>query len=627
MATEPLCQDLRFLVHDCLAKHMYESAAFYADKLVTVSDGAPGDVYVLAQALYMGRQWRRALALLRSAGLVEADVRGRYLAARCLAEVREWEECLLVLGGWDDTDANTMDVQEAGPGADLGRAVSYGAAMCLLRGRAYAGLDNRARAAAWFRAALRADPFCHEAFQVLVEGHMLTSAEEAELRDSLRFRPQDRWLQLLCSAKCKKYDQHATMDATLDCLEAPVQPGEYAQDDGAYAHATPAQQIPATRPHSAQDSDGVRTCAMSKASTSSDGGGSVKCFSGAGSFVGVNAFGDRRPDTGQAAAHPNTVTSGAEGAADVARQGCGLAGNLDVAVCRAEWLFHQGSYQEAFALTSALLERNPYALEAMPVHLTASLELRKKNELFLRGHRLAEEYPDRAAAWFAVGCYYLCAEQHESARRFFGKATALDASFAPAWLGFGHAFAAQDESDQAMAAYRTAARLFPGLHLPLVGMGMEYARMNNAALAEQLLLAAHRTCPLDPLACHELGCLAFRARQLPAAERWLMMALKRVPGRMTAVWEPTLVNLGHVFRKQRRWADAVGAFQQALGLCPGQPGTYAALGYTHHLQGDLEAAIEDYHKALGLRPEDTFTAEMLTEALKEAAEAEDSAAL
>ena len=45
--------------------------------------------------------------------------------------------------------------------------------------------------------------------------------------------------------------------------------------------------------------------------------------------------------------------------------------------------------QEVFGLTHALLERNPYALEAMPVHLTAALELRKKNELFLRGHRYA----------------------------------------------------------------------------------------------------------------------------------------------------------------------------------------------------------------------------------------------
>lgn len=48
---------------------------------------------------------------------------------------------------------------------------------------------------------------------------------------------------------------------------------------------------------------------------------------------------------------------------------------------------------------------------------------------------------------------------------------------------------------QAMAAYRTAARLFPGLHLPLLGMGCEYARMNNTPLAEQLLLSAHRMCP------------------------------------------------------------------------------------------------------------------------------------
>ncbi len=54
-----------------------------------------------------------------------------------------------------------------------------------------------------------------------------------------------------------------------------------------------------------------------------------------------------------------------------------------------------------------------------------------------------------------------------------------------------------------MAAYRTAARLFPGLHLPLLGMGCEYARMNNTALAEQLLLSAHRMCPqVRAHACH-----------------------------------------------------------------------------------------------------------------------------
>ncbi len=45
---------------------------------------------------------------------------------------------------------------------------------------------------------------------------------------------------------------------------------------------------------------------------------------------------------------------------------------------------------------------------------------------------------------------------------------------------------------QAMAAYRTAARLFPGLHLPLIGMGMEYQRMNNLHLAEQMFWQVRR---------------------------------------------------------------------------------------------------------------------------------------
>ena len=48
---------------------------------------------------------------------------------------------------------------------------------------------------------------------------------------------------------------------------------------------------------------------------------------------------------------------------------------------------------------------------------------------------------------------------------------------------------------QAMAAYRAAARRFPGLHQPLLGIGMEYARMNNLNLALQCLQNAHDLAP------------------------------------------------------------------------------------------------------------------------------------
>lgn len=41
---------LRSLVQDCIAKHLYSTAVFYADKLVTLSGYGPGDVFLLAQA-------------------------------------------------------------------------------------------------------------------------------------------------------------------------------------------------------------------------------------------------------------------------------------------------------------------------------------------------------------------------------------------------------------------------------------------------------------------------------------------------------------------------------------------------------------------------------------------------
>ena len=93
------------------------------------------------------------------------------------------------------------------------------------------------------------------------------------------------------------------------------------------------------------------------------------------------------------------------------------------------------------------------------------------------------------------------------------KSTSLDPNFAAAWIGFGNAFAAQDESDQAMASYRTTSRLCPGSHLPGLCIGMEYLRTNNLALAHQYVEQAAQMCPTDPLVHNELGAILFKMRR------------------------------------------------------------------------------------------------------------------
>ena len=48
-----------------------------------------------------------------------------------------------------------------------------------------------------------------------------------------------------------------------------------------------------------------------------------------------------------------------------------------------------------------------------------------------------------AVSWYAVGCYYYLIGKFDPARRYFSKATNIDGQLGPAWLAFGHSFAAQ----------------------------------------------------------------------------------------------------------------------------------------------------------------------------------------
>jgi tetratricopeptide (TPR) repeat protein len=50
----------------------------------------------------------------------------------------------------------------------------------------------------------------------------------------------------------------------------------------------------------------------------------------------------------------------------------------------------------------------------------------------------------------------------------------------------------------------------------------------------------------------------------------------------------------------------------------GSASAFSALGFTKHLKGDFDGAIEMYHQALSRQPDDPFSSEMLNRALQEA---------
>ncbi|KAG1682927.1 Cell division cycle protein 16 [Nymphon striatum] len=292
-----------------------------------------------------------------------------------------------------------------------------------------------------------------------------------------------------------------------------------------------------------------------------------------------------------------------------------LPDNLDLEVSMAERHYYNCHYQDCFKSTTRVLNIDQFHSDCLPLHIACLFELKKNNELFYLAHRLVDLYPENAVSWFAVGCYYLLINKNDCARRYLSKATTLDCVFGPAWLAYGHSFAVENEHDQAMAAYFKASQLMRGCHLPLLYIGLEYGLTHNSKLAERFFHQALAIAPEDPSVLHEMGVIAYQNEDWVTAERYLKQAADIVTKvrccAMPEKWEPVLNNLGHTYRKMKRFDDSLDYHLQSLVLCPQNASTLSAIGYVYSLMGKTYESVDYFHKALSFRRDDMFSMTIL----------------
>lgn len=266
----------------------------------------------------------------------------------------------------------------------------------------------------------------------------------------------------------------------------------------------------------------------------------------------------------------------------------------------------------------SVLERDPYSTSVLPTHLSCLVELGKKSELYLLAHKLAESAPKSAISWYAVGCYYYLIRSWQNARLYFGKSTAMKRDFGAAWLAYGNTFAHSGEHDQALSAYRTAARMLVGSHLPTLFIATELARAKDLELAKVFAQKALTLQPRDPFPHHEVGVIHYRLHDWPKAIHCFLHVIELVgKENMDETWEPTVFNLGQAYLRANQPDNALPYFEWSLLLIPRNTTTYSALATTHHMLGNLSAAIDYYHQVLSVSPEDAFATACLEDALQE----------
>ncbi|OTF78181.1 cell division cycle protein 16-like protein [Euroglyphus maynei] len=301
-----------------------------------------------------------------------------------------------------------------------------------------------------------------------------------------------------------------------------------------------------------------------------------------------------------------------------------FAKNVDFLIAQAERHFYNFDLIQALEITSMLIEQDPHNFECLEIHISCLLSLERSIELFKLSQNLIDLYPEHEISWYSLGCYYHLIKKKEVSRRYLQKAVTLNNVFAPAWLLYGHSFSDDGEHDQVMATYFKASHLMPGCHLPLLYIGVEYARTENHKLGEKFICTALTIAPEDPLVLHELSVTAFHSDELLKADRYLRQALRALKyvenkDEIRIQYEPLFSNMGHIQRKLGRYIDAIEFFKKSLSLSPNNPSTYSSIGLVYCMLDKYSEAVDYLDHAHGLNrlfKRDDVTKDLLDDALK-----------
>lgn len=88
---------------------------------------------------------------------------------------------------------------------------------------------------------------------------------------------------------------------------------------------------------------------------------------------------------------------------------------------KADSNFYHYNVSECYNITKDILNKDPYHIDndTFLLHISALVELKMKNELFLWAHQISESFPNSYKANYAIGAYYYCIADYDKARTYF----------------------------------------------------------------------------------------------------------------------------------------------------------------------------------------------------------------
>ncbi|KAI7594208.1 anaphase control protein cut9 [Hortaea werneckii] len=626
---------LRRWMKDALAKHQYDSAIYVGDKLLAITD-SDSDAFNLAHAHFDAGNYTRALAFVARADLIQRSPAAKYLAAHCYVQQGRHEDALALLGDKNPThlitttDSARRKLQHLHATNGVSKSHSSkakGAAGRLDRADRSEGRDLGRREDLKYEAGM-----CYLRGLCHAKQNAFDRAKEC-YKDAVRIDVQcfEAFDQLMKNSLMSPGEEWAFVDS-LDFESIQVPPLQASEDERhPLGEGRPTATTSSSSSSSAEAADFTRNLYLTRLSKYS---------------------------------RPEEFTT----AIETLSTHYALSHNPDILLAKAELLSTTSQSTRALSLTTQILSRDPYNFPTIPLHLSLLYQQNHTTTLFALAHDLAETHPHEPTTWLAVGTYYLLTARIPEARSYFSKASLMNPAFGAAWIGFAHTFAAEGESDQAIAAYSTAARLFQGTHLPQLFLGMQELALENLVVAREYLTSAWKVCDRDPTLVNEMGVCWFKEGEFGAAVRSFELGLRileedgggdddgagtagggggtTASSKGTDTQTPTLrLNLAHALRKLGRFRESLEQFDEvirlgSLALSSSSSSTAFSTNPTSSssssatsnkelcplftAKGLVLLELEEYfeatlafHAALAISPQDPLASELLARALGE----------
>jgi anaphase-promoting complex subunit 3 len=146
--------------------------------------------------------------------------------------------------------------------------------------------------------------------------------------------------------------------------------------------------------------------------------------------------------------------------------------------------FEMVNYSEAQSLFEEVRRIEPERLDDMELYSTILWHLRKEVELSYLAQELIDFDRMAPQSWCAIGNCFSLQKEHQTAIKFFQRATQIDPNFTYAYTLCGHEYVASDDLEKALHCFRNAIRIDERHYNAWYGMGIIFYRQEKYALAE-----------------------------------------------------------------------------------------------------------------------------------------------